>query len=73
MDWLKKKAMSSMGIVGIVVSVVVVVALIPVIANSIAGATNLTASERTILGLTTTLIVLGLVVLVARKAGLGKG
>lgn len=72
MHWLNRKASSTMGIVGIVVSLVVVLALIPTIANSIAGATNLSTTERTILGLTTTLIVLGVVVLVARKAGLGK-
>lgn len=68
---LRKSTKGSMAIVGIVVSLVIVVSLIPVIANAIGTATNLTAAERTILGLTTTLLVLGVIVMVARKAGVG--
>lgn len=65
-----KTGTSSGAVVGIVVSVVIVTALIPVIADRVAGATNLSASETTILQLSTTFIVLGLIVLIAKKTGL---
>ena len=61
---------SANSITGVVVSVVLVTALIPVIAVQIANATNLTTTETTILGLTTTFIVLGLIVGVAKSSGL---
>lgn len=67
---LGKKGVGAGAITGVVVSVVLVTALIPVIAEQIAGATNLTTTETTILGLTTTFIVLGLIVGVAKKSGL---
>lgn len=67
---LNRSRKGSVGITGVVVSVVLVTALIPVIADQIAGATNLTATETTILSLTTTFIVLGLIVGVARQSGL---
>lgn len=69
---LSRSQKGSAQITGVVVSVVLVTALIPVIANQIAGATNLSATETTILSLTTTFIVLGLIVGVARKSGLLK-
>lgn len=67
----QRSTKGSMAMVGIVVSIVIFTALLPVIAAQIAGATNLTATEKTILGITTTLLVLGVVVMAARKAGLG--
>ncbi len=69
---LKRSVRGSMNIAGIVVSVVLVTALIPVVAVQIANATNLTATEETLLGLTTLFIVLGLIVSVAKSVGLFK-
>ena len=69
-----KKLLSStrgaMDIAGVVVNVVLATALIPVVAVQIANTTNLSSTEETLLGLTTLFIVLGLIVSVARSAGL---
>lgn len=66
-----KRAMAD--ITGIVVNVVLVTALIPVIVTFIAEADNLSATETTLLGLTTLFIVLGLVFSVIRGSGLKGG
>jgi len=62
----------AMDITGIVIDVVLVVALIPVIVTFISGADNLTATETTILGLTTLFIVLGLVFAIGKQTGMIK-
>ena len=66
-----KSLKASIDITSVVVDVALVVALIPVIKTFISNATNLTASEVTLLGLTTLLIVLALVVSVVKQSGLG--
>ncbi len=63
----------AMDISGVVIDVVLVVALIPVITTFVSGAENLTATEATLLGLTTLFIVLGLVFAIGRQSGLIKG
>lgn len=68
---LTKSAKGSVDVVSIVVDVVLVCALIPVIATFIADA-NLSATEQTILGLTTLFIVLGLAFSVVKQMGLIK-
>ena len=60
----------SMDIVKVVVEVVLVVTLVPVIAVIIAGSTNLTAIETTLLGLVTLFIILALVYGIAIQTGL---
>lgn len=65
-----RKGQSAKGVVGIVVAVVIIVNLIPIVADQIGSATNLTTAQSTILGLTTTFLVLGVVVLAAKKSGL---
>jgi len=60
-------------ITGIVVNVVLVIALIPIIVTFIAEAENLTATEQTLLGLTTLFIVLGLVFSVIKGSKLSSG
>jgi len=73
---LKKLADSTKGaidVTSIVVDVVLVTALIPVIATFISNANNLTATETTILGLTTLFIILGLVFAIGKQTGLIKG
>ena len=57
-------------IVGLVVEVVLVVTLVPVIAVYIASAQNLTTTEKTILGLATTFIILGLIYAIAKSSGI---
>lgn len=68
---MNKKA--GIDITGVVVNVVLVTALIPVIVTFIANATNLTATETTLLGLTTLFIVLGLVFNIVKQSGLAGG
>jgi len=63
----------SVNMTSVIVDVVLVTALIPIIATFIANATNLTATETTILGLTTLFIVLGLVFAIGKQTGLIKG
>ena len=53
-------AKASINITGVVVDVVLVTALIPVIVTFINNAENLTATETTLLGLTTLFIVISL-------------
>jgi hypothetical protein len=72
MKQLYESVKASMDITGVVVDVVLVTALIPVIATFIANATNLSTTEKTILGLTTLFIVLALVFNIARQSGLIK-
>ena len=60
----------AMDITSIVVDVALVVALIPVIATFIANATNLTATQTTLLGLTTLFIILALVFNIGKQSGL---
>ena len=70
---LKKLVDSCKGAISIVqtvVEVVLVVTLVPVIAVIIAGATNLSATETTILGLVTLFLVLALVFGIAKQSGL---
>lgn len=59
-------------ITGVVVDVVLVTALIPVIVTFISGATNLSTTEKTLLGLTTLFIVLALVFSIVKQSGLTK-
>lgn len=63
----------SLDITSVVVDVVLVTALIPVIVTFISNATNLTATETTLLGLTTLFIVLALVFNIVKQSGLSKG
>ena len=65
-----KKGQSAKGLVGVLVAVIVAVTMIPLIADSIAGATNLTAGQTTILNIVPTFIVLGILFVVAKKMGL---
>lgn len=57
-------------VTGVVVDVVLVTALIPVIVTFINNAENLTATETTLLGLTTLFIVLALVFNIVKQSGL---
>lgn len=61
---------AAIDITSVVVDVVLVTALIPVIATFIANATNLTATEVTLLSLTTLFIVLGLIFSIVKQSGL---
>lgn len=56
--------------VGALVGIVFATALIPVIAVQIAGTTNLTSTEETILGLVTLFLVLGVVYGIAKSSGI---
>ena len=60
----------ALDITSVVVDVVLVTALIPVIVTFIANAENLTATETTLLGLTTLFIVLGLIFSIVKQSGL---
>lgn len=62
-------------LVFVLVEVLLATVLIPVIKNTIAGASNLTSTESTLLSLVSTFIVLALIYGVAKKSGLmsGKG
>lgn len=62
----------AMSITDVVVDVALVTALIPVIKTFISSANNLTATETTLLALTTLLIVIGLIVAVIKQSGLGR-
>jgi len=74
-----KKALKSMlssckatiSVTAVVVDIVLVTALIPVIVTFISNAENLTATETTLLGLTTLFIILGLVFAIVKQSGLG--
>lgn len=57
-------------VTGVVVDVVLVTALIPVIVTFISNANNLTATETTLLGLTTLFIILALVFSIVKQSGL---
>lgn len=57
-------------IIDVVIMVVLTTALIPTIAVQIAGTTNLSSNEQTLLGLTTLFLILGLIVSVAKGSGL---
>ncbi len=63
----------AISVTGVVVDVVLVTALIPVIVTFINSAENLTATETTLLGLTTLFIVLALVFAIVKQSGLAKG
>jgi hypothetical protein len=65
-----KSTKGAINIVQTLVEVVLVVALIPIIAVFIANATNLTATEETLLGLVTLFIVLALVFGIVKSSGL---
>lgn len=65
-----KDVKGAMDITGVVVDVVLVTALIPVIVTFIHNATNLTATETTLLSLTTLFIVLALVFSIIKQSGL---
>lgn len=58
-------------ITSVVVDVALVVALIPVIKTFVSDATNLSATETLLLGLTTLFIIIALVVAIVRQAGFG--
>jgi len=62
----------AISITGVVVDVALVVALIPVIKTFIGEATNLTATETLLLGLTTLFIVIALVFNIIKQSGLQK-
>jgi hypothetical protein len=66
-----KNKRAALDVAGIVVDVCLVTALIPVIKTFIGNATNLTATETTLLGLTTLFIVLALVFMIVKQAGFG--
>ena len=68
-----RKGVSAGGMVAMLVAVILVVNLIPTVADTIGSAQNLTTAQSNILGLTTTFIVLGVIVLVAKKSGLMSG
>ena len=70
---LLRSCKAAMDISGVVIDVVLVVALIPVIVTFIGNAQNLTATEVTLLSLTTLFIILGLVFAIGKQAGLIKG
>jgi len=61
---------AAIDITSVVVDVVLVTALIPVIVTFIANAENLTATEVTLLSLTTLFIVLGLIFSIVKQSGL---
>jgi ACR3 family arsenite efflux pump ArsB len=63
----------ALNLIFVLVEVIFAVVLIPVIKNFIASATNLTATESTLLSLITTFIVLALVYGVVAKSGLMHG
>ena len=63
----------ALNVMAITFEVIIVVTLVPVIAVSIATATNLSATETTLLGLVTLLIVLGLLFAIGKQSGLIKG
>ena len=73
MKRLIKSMKGAVNMTGALVSVVFAVALLPVIAVQIAGTTNLTATETTLLGLVTLFLVLGLIVGIAKSSGVLKG
>jgi len=56
----------------ITIEVILVVTLVPVIAGLILTATNLSATETTLLGLVTLIIVLALLFGIAKQSGLMK-
>lgn len=70
---LAKSTKGAMDLSAIVIDVVLVVALIPVIVTFVSSAENLTATETTLLGLTTLFIVLGLIFAIGKQCGLIKG
>ena len=63
----------AVSVMTVVVDVVLVTALIPVIITFINNAENLTATESTLLGLTTLFLILGLVFSIGKQTGLIKG
>jgi hypothetical protein len=72
LDKLLRSCKGSLHIVEVVVDVVLVTALIPVIVTFIASATNLTATETTLLSLTVLFIVLALIYNIGKQSGLIK-
>ena len=73
MKALMKSLKGAVDMTGVIVDIVLVVALIPVIVTFINNAENLTATETTLLGLTTLFIILGLVFAIGKQSGLIKG
>lgn len=69
---LMRSIKGAMDISGVVIDIVLVVALIPVIVTFVNNAENLTATETTLLGLTTLFIILGLVFAIGKQTGLIK-
>ena len=67
-----KSVKGAIDITSVVVDVVLVTALIPVIVTFINNAENLSATETTLLGLTTLFIVLGLVFAIVKQSGMMK-
>ena len=65
-----KKGQTGKAMVQLLVSVLIAVTMIPLIADAIAGATNLTAGQTTILAIVPTFIVLGLLFLAGKKSGI---
>lgn len=72
MKSLIKSVKGAIDITSVVVDVVLVTALIPVIVTFINNAENLSATETTLLGLTTLFIVLGLVFAIVKQSGMMK-
>jgi hypothetical protein len=69
---LAKDVKGAIDVTAVVVDVVLVTALIPVIVTFINNADNLTATETTLLGLTTLFIILALVFNIVKQSGLTK-
>jgi hypothetical protein len=59
-------------VTAVIVDVALVTALIPVIVTFISDAENLTATETTLLGLTTLFIIMALVFSIVKQSGLGR-
>ena len=72
MKSLMKSIKGAVDLTGVVVDVALTVALIPVIVTFINSAENLSATETTLLGLTTLFIVMALVFSIIKQSGLTK-
>jgi len=62
-----------MNIMKTVIEVLLTVTILPTIAVAIAGAQNLTSTQTVLLGLVTTVIVMGLLYGIAKEAGFMSG
>ena len=67
-----RSSFMAQSIVAVTVEIIMVTALLPVIAVTIAGTQNLSATETTILGLATLFLILGLIFGIVKGSGLMK-